>query len=375
MPDISKIQLEDVVYNIKDETARNSINTINDEITQLKSAKKYFANRKIIFIGDSYGTGQNELSEQTSPWTVLVPQYLGLNANQYYTNSVNGSGFKHGTTFQTQLSTVAQNITNKNEITDIIIIGGYNDRYYSSSEIDTKMSEFFTYAKTTFPNADFKLACVGWSKDYDVRQSIAVNVIPIYTKCGKYGCQYLTNCEYILHNYSLFSNDKYHPNQNGQNELSYYLATAILNGSCDVVRSFIRPSYTMGDEITSSDISSSGYILEQQCNGEITFMAYLGYLTANAQNIGNNTKVNLLNLENGLIMGGGLSIFRSYQNLFCADSSNAFHNIMVAYNLVYNSTKNKCELNINSQARGDTVNNITGMLNDIIYLKIPALYC
>ena len=143
------------------------------ESGELEEIIKQVLHKKYIFLGDSYGTGQNELGEQTNPWTNLVPQYLGLSQNQFITNCSNGSGFNHGKTFLVQLQEVANSIENKNEITDIVIIGGYNDRYHEVEEIKNAMSIFFKYAKTTFPFAKCKLACVGWSRVYDTRQSIA----------------------------------------------------------------------------------------------------------------------------------------------------------------------------------------------------------
>lgn len=369
MADISKIQIASGTYDIKDVTAREGI-------ADLQQPRKAYTNRKIIFIGDSYGTGNNSVdSTHTTSWTTLVPQYLGLSNSQYYTNSSDGSGFKAGLTFKSQLEAVASGITDKNSITDIVIVGGYNDKDYSVSDIETKMAEFFTYAKTTFPNADMKLACVGWTKHYDNRQFIASRVIPAYTNCGKYGCQYLDNTQFILHDYRLFSPDDFHPSQDGQNILSSYLTDALLTGSCNVVRGWVNVGYTMGSEMTSAGISGDGFLVQSQVNGTIHFWAYLGYLTCNNTNFGSRKELKLIQLNDALIAGTGLPIFSQYQKLFYVDSSNNQGYMDVSYSLMYDTTAKKPNLILKRQAAGNTISNVNAMLTDYIYLELPALYC
>ena len=311
------------------------------ESGELEEIIKQVLHKKYIFLGDSYGTGQNELGEQTNPWTNLVPQYLGLSQNQFITNCSNGSGFNHGKTFLVQLQEVANSIENKNEITDIVIIGGYNDRYHEVEEIKNAMSIFFKYAKTTFPFAKCKLACVGWSRVYDTRQSIANSSLNAYTQCGEYGCEYLKNTEFILHDYSLFSNDKYHPNQNGQNELSRYLADAIINGSCEIVRGFVTPTNAKTENVIQYN---PAYILQTQHNDKITLMCDLDYITTNPVNIGNRTAVPLVRFTDGLIFGSGLPLLRQYMQVFTANSENQFIKLKGCYALQYSASDDSCIL-------------------------------
>ena len=342
------------------------------ESGELEEIIKQFLHNKYIFLGDSYGTGQNELGEQTNPWTNLVPQYLGLSQNQFITNCSNGSGFNHGKTFLVQLQEVANSIENKNEITDIVIIGGYNDRYHEVEEIKNAMSIFFKYAKSTFPFAKCKLACVGWSRVYDTRQSIANSSLNAYTQCGEYGCEYLKNTEFILHDYSLFSNDKYHPNQNGQNELSRYLADAIINGSCEIVRGFVTPTNAKTENVIQYN---PAYILQTQHNDKITLMCDLDYITTNPVNIGNRTAVPLVRFTDGLIFGAGRPLLRQYMQVFTANSENQFIKLKGCYALQYSASDDSCILYFINQADNETHNNISAFNTDIIYLELPALYC
>lgn len=366
---IRNITNDDVVDNENIIAINNSDTLIAEKMININSDKFY------VFLGDSYGTGLNELSEQTIPWTTLVPEYLGLNQNEYITNSSNGSGFKHGKTFLSQLEDVSNLIINKNKVTDIIIIGGYNDNYNSVDDNLTAMETFFDYAKTTFPNANFKLACVGWSRIYDVRQAIASRTLPAYTQCGKFNCQYLKNTEYILHDYSLFSNDNYHPNQEGQNTLSSYLTDAILNGSCNVVRSLITPSYEKANNINQL---TPEYILETQINDRIDFMCKLGYLTLEEPvNVQNRTEIPILNLtNNGLILGSALDIFRQYQRCFCdKKNDSSFAKLQGSYSISYSPSNNYGVLKFINQSDNENVNNLNALNTDIIHISIPALYC
>ena len=60
MPSISNIQIQDGVYDIKDATARENIQTINNYLNLLQ-------NRKVIIFSDSYGTGYNP-TQNTTPY-------------------------------------------------------------------------------------------------------------------------------------------------------------------------------------------------------------------------------------------------------------------------------------------------------------------
>ena len=78
MADISKIQLDNAVYNIKDETARNDLanyETSNDaEIANLKLPRTFFRNKKYILIGDSYGDGYTPDGNVTS-WQEMFKSF------------------------------------------------------------------------------------------------------------------------------------------------------------------------------------------------------------------------------------------------------------------------------------------------------------
>ena len=211
MSDISKIQIENNILNIKDLIARNYFN---------------LQNAKMIFLGDSYATGQDSASNQTIDYVTLISQYLNKPLNtDIFKSAVNGAGFTVGSTFLSQLQSL--NIANKDEITHIIVAGGYNDRLQSSSSIVNAINNFVSYVKSNFPNAQIFIAHIGWSSIYTNCYNVINNSLKGYFEgASRNGVIFIKNCEFILHDYSLFQDDNFHPNQNGQN----YLARGILQG-------------------------------------------------------------------------------------------------------------------------------------------------
>lgn len=273
MADVAKIKLGSTDYDIKDTIARAQIITINDRLDRIDS-------RNFIVLGDSYGTGnQYNTGVTTSPtWVGYLKDYLGLSDSQWHTKSIDGCGFVAGYTFLQSLKDVEELITDKDSITDILIVGGYNDNEETVSTILTAISTFNSYAKANFPNAKISLACVGWRVTGQDKYDIASKVWPAYRSCGIYGWCYLNGCELIMHNYRLFATDKFHPNQDGQKELGKYLANAVLTGSCN-------PYYTWEEEIPArinTDLFNSGTFntMAGLCDGQIMVGLRDGAVTA-----------------------------------------------------------------------------------------------
>ena len=99
MADISKIRLENETYNIKDETSRNDIETINNTLDNLLTKKK------MIVIGDSYSASTQS---GTPLWYKYIEKWDNL---ETYTNASDGQGYSTGTnTFLRQLQLAKQNI-------------------------------------------------------------------------------------------------------------------------------------------------------------------------------------------------------------------------------------------------------------------------
>lgn len=232
--DISNIKMPDgEYYNIKDTIARQQIENLQRQ------------NYKIILIGDSYGIQQFEENPITKYYWESFAESLGLEINtSFYNGSVSGASFSNGNYLQS-LQNFNNIIENKNEITDIIVAGGWNDSYanITQSTILYNMDLFNTYAKTNYPNAKISIAHIGYSNPYITNSSANVNNVIKSIESYKLGAnnlgwRYLNGTEYILHIYdtSYWQADGVHPSQLGQTELANYFTQAFLNGSINIQR-------------------------------------------------------------------------------------------------------------------------------------------
>nr|DAO95167.1 MAG TPA: Pectate lyase [Caudoviricetes sp.] len=221
----------------------------------------------VLIIGDSYAGGYTAAGDVTG-FPKLMAQYAGWVENKtYWHEETGGAGFgkKGGADFTkdfNQLTTDAYNRMNdvqRLSIKTILYAGGWNDADVSKSNIMTGMKNTFANAKQKFPNAEIYVAMIGWSVDYSKREQIITNALPAYTRCGKYGARYITNSEYIMHNYGGISrSDNQHPNDENQDLIATYLLNGISHGSCDVQYRQTLP-FHINDSIVTR-ISSLGVI-------------------------------------------------------------------------------------------------------------------
>lgn len=221
----------------------------------------------VVIIGDSYAGGFTASGDVTG-FPKLMATYAGWVENKtYWHEETGGAGFgkKGGEDFTkdfNQLTTDAYNRMNdvqRLSIKKILYAGGWNDADVSQSNIMTGMKNTFNNARKKFPNAEIYVAMIGWSVDYSKREQIITNALPAYTKCGKYGGRYITNSEYIMHNYGGISrSDNQHPNEENQDLIATYLLNGILHGSCDVQYRQSVPFHI--NENVVSKISSLGVI-------------------------------------------------------------------------------------------------------------------
>lgn len=227
MADISKIQLENELYDIKDLFSRNEIKKINSNQT--------------IIIGDSYSLDRRPAIEITG-WAKPLKELLKLNDNECYIIQNNGGGFtvsgSHGT-FENAINNL--NVTDKNLIKNIIVCGGLNDIQASDKQIiKNSINSFMNYCKINFPNAKVYIGMIGWNKDdlytsdnQFIRYQVINKVLPAYQESPQYGAIYLNGVENVMHDYEEYY-DGAHPNQTMCNRLAYYIYQAFKNGFASV---------------------------------------------------------------------------------------------------------------------------------------------
>ena len=194
----------------------------------------------VLIIGDSYAEGYVP-EGHIKGFPTLMGEYAGWSEDvNFWKQTEGGSGFVNvgvaGKTFMGLITDAYNRMTKvqRLSIKKILIAGGWNDAPASVSTILTGIKSTIEKTKELFINADIYVAMIGWSRDYDKREQIVKNVLPAYTRCGKYGAKYITNSEYIMHNYGGFASDGNHPNTENQDFLASYLLDGIETGSCDV---------------------------------------------------------------------------------------------------------------------------------------------
>lgn len=282
MADISNIELFGTKYNIKD--TQNRQNTKNNT-EQINEVNRRLADKWLIFM-DSYGQyiTDGSFSNATVFWQA------GGNFNANDANSFN-------VWIPAKLQTV-----NLSDYSNIIILGGFNDRNASQESIATGMRNTVTAVKSALGDQAgyYKIFVghIGWSSTLEssIRDLLVVNSIPIYRQAVKYGFDgYMTNSEYIMHNYRNFNSDNVHPNTDGTNEIIYQIKNFMATGTCDV-----HYPYLVVDVLTYQ----VGFRLD---NDIVT--VYLPYNTIQrTNNLDANTEIQFLQITNASGSNGGYAI-------------------------------------------------------------------
>lgn len=258
MPDISKIQLENAVYNIKDETARNSINTINQEITNL-------TNERILCIGDSYGVGTTS-GGTIEGWCDRLKELRGLSDSNFIKLVEGSNGFSRaglqGHTFQSLLEANINNISNPETVTKIVVCGGHNEYQSNAETLNSTIQSFINYCKQHFVNAKIYIGMVGNNSNntafgIEVRNAIYDFILRSYQNCVRYGGIYLSGIENIMHDYYDFmSDDGIHPSNLGYTFLASYINQALNNGYCDFIGNRHTETFQADNSDSTFQISS-----------------------------------------------------------------------------------------------------------------------
>lgn len=225
-----------------------------------------YHNRKYIFLGDSYGTGTNLASGEKN-WIQNTVELMELTDSDYFSSAVSGAGFIAGTTFLSQLNTLANKMTaaQKASITDIVILGGWNDRSSTFNAMMTAFGTFRTTAMSTFTNSDLVIhvGMVSWHSSLANTHHICTlenwyKSFPLHYK----NVNYLTDIQYVMRipNVSTMSSDSLHPNATGQLYIACSLKNCLLFGRTDLTLFENKPTIVYSN-------SSDGWYYEMWSNG------------------------------------------------------------------------------------------------------------
>lgn len=130
MPDVTNFELFGEKVNVKDVTARNLINTINQNIVRIDNEINKIKQSEIVFIGDSFSTGYQP-GGGVLDWPIpnLVADMLNLNLHKYAANAagftVSGDGNKRFIDLANEA--VNDNSYSHDKVKYVVVFGGIND--------------------------------------------------------------------------------------------------------------------------------------------------------------------------------------------------------------------------------------------------------
>lgn len=230
-------------------------NNLTETQNNLENVEKMTTKRRYIFVSDSYADNSaGALNYNGKTWVEFccdkLKKTIGTDAFKLYKA---GSGFTTSYSFLNVLQNGANQISEPSTITDIVICGGCNDKGASDAAISSALSSIKEYVKTTYPNANISVGCIGWfNTNHSDFLTASYTQDNYKSACIANSCTYLNGVENILHLYTLFGNG-HHPNIEGSQKIGSGVADALIHGSCDVSYG-TNPSPTWESWIKSTDI-------------------------------------------------------------------------------------------------------------------------
>lgn len=293
--------------NLQIENIENEINLLN--------------NKKIIIIGDSYTRDNGSFVDITKYWYEYFAENLDLTINtNLWIQATPGGGFISGD-FYDDFDDITETISNLNEITDVFVVGGWNDRGAAENALRTAMTSFKTLVNTKCPNAKITIGFVGKSNPIltnnettkNNRTRLMPTIINEIKISGELGFNFIKNAPYILHNYNanMWEADGVHPNQNGQEELGKQLSFGFKNGFCDIHREDFASYITITAEGIAQSISPLNFVsgihndqaFLKKVNEDLPF--YITVKSDTNLTLTDGNQYNFGKLESGYVAGTG----------------------------------------------------------------------
>ena len=282
---------------VVDEAVKTGLSTARSYTD--RSRRTFDFNGKTICIGDSYGEGYNPDGNVTG-WPVLLKGYLDLTDDNFFSISLGGSGFVNNTTFSVLLNQTNNHFKNE-EVTNIIVCGGFNDMNVTIHDIINAIYNFKKTAGILYPNAQIFVGFIGNSTTLSTRGSLIIPREGYCSGCEYNGITYLSGVENALHSTAMFGSDGVHPNTWGEETIAKTISNALLNGYGSVVKS--------GTKITAVDFkhgfTGSTIIETMQYNDTCAF--YGSFSMTRTENVtfnGDGTFYELFSFADSYVLGG-----------------------------------------------------------------------
>ena len=239
-------------------TCENKISALESEVSNLKFLK----NKKVLWVGDSYGNGWNGNTSVTDPYYIVDSKigWTGVNISRggcRFGNSNTASQYK----FLTLLQEYVAAHSDMDSFTDVIVIGGANDILQNpTSDISTAVQNVCDYIKAHFSNAVIHIGMVARLFNTGAGSTFGhfTAIRNQYIKCAAdNGAEYIAGSELINHDYSLLASDGIH--LTSYDEMGQKLAELITSGDfChdkDVSANFTPITTNTADDIAPTTIT------------------------------------------------------------------------------------------------------------------------
>ena len=283
--------------------------------------------RKYIFISDSYGGGWSP-DGTVEGWIERLVNKLGLTSSDYISRFEGGYAF--GRSSEYNFYGLLNALTDDEDVTDIIVGGGYNDRYSTETAITEGITAFANLAKTKFPNAKLHIAFMGWSKNGDAKSDLRVAYQYYKNACDtNKDILFIKNIQYTLHDYfNCWSSDGYHPNANGHEALAVNMYKYLTQGEIDV-------SYNRNiGSITFVNSGGAGGTWEAISNihNDITSLIIVGtgtfvWTSGNEITISGKALIEIGTLNSGVMVGDETESCCATTNCVCQLSDNTYRTL------------------------------------------------
>lgn len=295
-------------------TIQSNITTLNNKVAALEIPKTV-KDKHVVFLGDSYGETPGEYPD-------IIQGIVGF--DEYYNICAGSTGFTGkentqdqsvGLEWKTILSNwvVLQTADTLNGITDVYVVGGFNDNYSTDvATIKTYIEAFMTYATAVLPNAQFHLGFCAWCGPGTIttptesqpgsvfRARLANKVYVAYSQCLDYGMSFIDGLNVALHNYSVcFMSDNYHPSSTGEKRIARALLNYILGSTANTTYNTVTDGGYNGTKFVLqgavgdtlfSHVEYNGNEMIVSCYDPVT--EYQSYTLANNVPVRTNTLLN-----------------------------------------------------------------------------------
>ena len=217
--------------------------TAETNIADIRSHK-----RNIICIGDSYS---DAAIMGFDCWPELLSLYMPNSTIYTYANNGGGFTIPGVSTLMTFEDCLNAFTGDKSEITDIICIGGSNDRNSAEIDVLNAINSFCQNIKDNYKNAKYYIGFCGWT---DVLYAItdSENFLKCqtwYENASVHGATIITGLNNIMHDYKNFGTTA-HPNRSAEVKIAQNIANFINGGNVDY-HSSGDVSYTLANDITT----------------------------------------------------------------------------------------------------------------------------